>query len=202
MNKPLLTIITPYFDTYKYTLALAYVLLPQLNEEVEWIIVDDGCNEKDFDVLGVKVIHLEENSGNASIPRNIGIENARGEYITFIDSDDMVAPNYIEEVTKKIKESPFDYCYLSWRTKDNIHLIKEEPADWNTCVWNCIYNKKTIGETRFDPKRNLGEDKEFNRIVRKGKRENIDKVLYYYNWKRPKSISSRYSEGEIPFVKK
>lgn len=202
MNKTLLTIITPYFNTYKYTLALAYVLLPQLTEEVEWIIVDDGCNEKDFDVLGVKVIHLDKNSGNASIPRNIGIENAQGEYITFIDSDDMVAPYYIEEIIKKIKENPFDYCYISWRTKDDIHLIPEEPAEWNTCVWNCIYNKNTIGETRFDPKRNLGEDKEFNKIVRKGKRANINKVLYYYNWKRPNSISTRYRNGEIPFVKK
>ncbi len=196
-----LTIITPYYDTFDYTLALASNLIPQLNEEVEWIIVDDGCDEKRLDKLGVKIIHLRKNSGNASIPRNVGLDNAQGEYITFIDSDDLVSTNYIDKIMNKIENDPFDYCYISWRTKDHFHVIKEEPPEWNTCVWNCIYNRKIIGKNRFDPNRNLGEDTEFNKQVRKGKRANIEDIIYFYNWKRPNSISCRYMEGKIPFRK-
>ena len=172
-----LTIITPYYDTFDYTLALASNLIPQLNEEVEWIIVDDGCDEKRLDKLGVKIIHLRKNSGNASIPRNVGLDNAQGEYITFIDSDDLVSTNYIDKIMNKIENDPFDYCYISWRTKDHFHVIKEEPPEWNTCVWNCIYNRKIIGKNRFDPNRNLGEDTEFNKQVRKGKRANIEDII-------------------------
>ena len=46
-----LSIITPYYDTLEYTKRLAEVLEPQLNEDIEWIIVDDGCNEKELDKL-------------------------------------------------------------------------------------------------------------------------------------------------------
>ena len=54
-----LTIITPYYKTYEYTQELAKVLEPQLNDNIEWIIVDDGCNEKRLDSFKAKVIHLK-----------------------------------------------------------------------------------------------------------------------------------------------
>ena len=195
----ILTIITPYYKTLDYTKELARILKPQLTKEVEWIIIDDGCNEKELDSFDAKVIHLEENSGNAAVPRNIGLENARGKYIVFVDSDDLVSNDYIEKIINKIKETDFDYCYFSWKTQDQKVIINDEPPEWNTCVWNCVYKKELIGDTRFDSINNLGEDKVFNNIVKKGKRENIKDILYYYNWKRPGSISSCYREGKIPF---
>ena len=197
----LLTIITPYYKTLEYTKKLAKVLVPQLTDEVEWIIVDDGCNEKELDDLGATVYHLKNNSGNASIPRNTGINFSKGEYITFIDSDDMVSKDYIERIINKIRETNFDYCYLSWKTQDSEQIIKDVPPEWNTCVWNCVYKKSIIGNNRFDPKCNLGEDKKFNEEVRKGKKENIQEIIYYYNWKRPNSLSTCYREGKIPFTR-
>ena len=197
----LLTIITPYYNTLDYTLELSKKLIPQLTNEVEWIIIDDGCNEKELDNLGVKVIHLSENSGNASVPRNIGIDNAQGKYITFIDSDDMVSDDYIELILNKIKEKDFDYCFLSWKAHESEYVITDNPPEWNTCVWNCVYKKEIIGDTRFDPKCNLGEDTKFNKEVRKGIKENIVDIIYYYNWKRPNSLSSCYREGKIPFTR-
>ena len=198
----LLSIITPYYNTLEYTKKLAEALVPQLTDEVEWIIIDDGSNELELDKINAKVIHLDSNSGNASVPRNIGLDVARGDYIVFIDSDDLVFDNYIERIIDKIKNSLFDYCYFGWRTNNSSFPIYEEPLEWNTCVWNCIYKKEIIGNNRFDPKNNIGEDKYFNKLVRKGKRENIIDILYYYNWKRPNSISTLYREGKIPFVRK
>ena len=113
----ILSIITPYYDRLKEIKELAKVLEPQLNDRIEWIIVDDGCNESELDKLKAKVIHLEENSGGASVPRNSGLDNAEGEYITFIDSDDLVSSDYINKIINKINISrinkfyEFDYCY-------------------------------------------------------------------------------------------
>lgn len=197
----LLSIITPYYDCLEYTKKLADVLIPQLTNEVEWIIIDDGSNEEYLDTLGVKVIHLDTNSGNASIPRNKGLDIAKGEYIVFIDSDDLVSDKYIETILKKIKESCFDYCFISWKTSDYDYVIEDYPEEWNTCVWNCIYKKDLIGNNRFNPKDNLGEDKHFNELVRMGIKENIRDIIYYYNWKRPNSISTLYREGKIPFTR-
>lgn len=196
----ILSIITPYYNTLEYTKVLSAILKPQLNDKVEWIIVDDGCNEAELDNLCDNVIHLEKNSGNASVPRNVGLDAAKGKYIAFIDSDDRVSSIYIYLVLRKIEEEDFDYCYISWKTGDTKYVIEDEPPIWNTCVWNCIYKREAIGDVRFDPKRNLGEDTEFNNQVRKGKRANIKDIIYFYNWRRPDSLTTNYREGKIPFT--
>ncbi len=190
-----LSIITPYYQTLSYTKKLAEVLEPQLTDEVEWIIVDDGCFEFELEKMKARVIHIPYNSGNASRPRNIGLDCALGEYICFIDSDDLVAPNYVSRILEEI-EKGFDYCYYSWRYGETDIIIEDEPPEWNACVWNCVYHKDLIGSNRFDVNINIGEDLEFNKI-KKGKKRNIKDVLYYYNWDREGSLVSRYANGYI-----
>lgn len=188
-----LSIITPYYNTIYETLKLAAILQPQLTKEVEWIIIDDGCNCEGLDMLSAKVIHLEENSGGASIPRNVGLDIATGEYITFIDSDDLVSDDYIQTILDKIKEN-WDYCYISWKGKSNTVIIRDNPPTWNCCVWNCIYKKDLIGNERFKPELKMAEDYDFNNRVRKGKRANITKIIYYYNEDTPNSLTK---QGEL-----
>lgn len=178
----ILTIIIPYYRTYEYTEKLLNKLIPQLNDKVEVIVLDDGCNETRLDEYirdNLKVIHLDKNSGTASIPRNKGLDNARGKFIAFIDADDMVSDDYVEEILKKCEED-WDYFYIGWESKWGKYIIEEEPLYWNTSCWNCVYNRKLIGENRFEPIR-VGEDKEFVERVRKGTHSYIDKILYYYD---------------------
>lgn len=93
-----LSIITPYYNVLNYIKELASVLEPQLNDEVEWIIIDDGCHEKELDNINAIVIHLPYNNGCAGIPRNYGLDIAKGDYITFIDADDLVSHNFIKNI--------------------------------------------------------------------------------------------------------
>ena len=182
-----LSIITPYYDRLEEIKKLASVLEPQLTEEVEWIIVDDGCNEKMLDNLKAKVIHLEENSGGASIPRNKGLDIAQGKYIAFIDSDDLVKFDYVKKILDKTKEE-WNYCYISWKGQSNTIIIVDKPPKWNCCVWNCIYKRELIGNERFSPELRIAEDYDFNKRVRKGKRANIKDILYIYDMERPNSL--------------
>lgn len=185
-----LSVIIPYYNCLEYTKKLMAVLEPQLTDEVEVIIIDDGCNEKELDIFKAKIIHLPTNSGGASVPRNVGLDNATGEYIAFIDGDDFVAGDYIEKILEKINKEEFDYCYIGWESPHFKIIIEDEPPFWNMCVWNCIYKKSTIGNERFNPNIIIGEDYDFNIRVRKGKRANIKEILYYYN-DTPNSLMKR-----------
>ena len=189
-----LSIITPYYNVLGYTKELNKILETQLTDETEWIIIDDGCNEKELDKFKAKVIHLKDNSGGASVPRNIGLDIAKGKYIAFIDADDMISENYIEKILEKINTEDFDYCYIGWQSPNFSIIIDDEPPEWNMCVWNCIYKKEIVGNERFNSEIIIGEDYDFNVRVRKGKRTSIKEYLYYYN-DTPNSLMKRINKG-------
>ena len=174
-----LSVITPYYKTINEIQRLRRILEPQLNEKVEWLICDDGCNESELDNFKATVIHLDKNSGGASVPRNKCLDIAKGEYIVFIDADDLVSSNYISTIIEKTKEE-WDYCYFSFEMDNKAVLILDEPPEWNCCIWNCIYKHSLIGNERFNPNLILAEDYDFNKRVRHGKKANIVDMIYFY----------------------
>lgn len=189
-----LSIIIPYYNRPEQIKRLIQVLKPQLVDGVEVIIVDDHSPQDIQDIElppGMYSITLKENSGGASVPRNVGLDLAKGKYIAFIDSDDNVSPQYIKTILDKIKNSDFDYCYISWECSTHKVIIKNEPPSWNCCVWNCIYKKDLIGDIRFREDLIMAEDYYFNKEVRKGKRENIKEILYYYNQNSKDSLTKK-----------
>lgn len=193
-----LSIIIPYYKTYELTEQLFEVLLPQLTDETEVILVDDGTDDTRLDKYkrnNVHIIHSIKNSGGCATPRNIGLELSSGKFIAFIDSDDMVTSDYIEKIIDKINTSTFDYCYISWKyTNGKEVIIADERPDWNWCVWNTIYTRELIGSQRFNPNE-LYEDVDFNARVRTGKRENITDILYIYYGDRIDSLTDRIIKG-------
>ena len=183
-----LTIIIPYYNVLDHIKRLFTVLEPQLDDDVEVIIVDDGCNEKELDNLKARVIHLETNSGGAGKPRNVGIENAKGKYIAFIDADDMVTADYISEIKKKIVEDK-DIIYLSWVSNKHDVVVTDKPPMWNPTVWSKVYKRELIGDTRFEEVINYAEDKKFNDMIKPKTSSFVDKQVYVYNNDREGSLS-------------
>ena len=191
-NEILLSIIIPTYNRNEYIVKLLDKLQSQIQNNVEVIVVDDH-SDIPLKNSWFKYIYLDENSGGASIPRNKGLDIAKGKYIAFIDSDDLVSDDYIETILEKTKED-WDFCYISWQGKSNKIIIKDTAPAWNCCVWNSVYKKDLIGDKRFDPKLKMAEDYDFNRKVRNGKKANITKILYYYNEDTPKSLTK---QGEM-----
>ena len=182
-----LSIIIPYYKVLDHIKELMKVLEPQLDNEVEVIIVDDGCNEKELDKFKAKVIHLDTNSGGAGKPRNVGIENSTGKYIAFIDADDMITKDYISEIKKKVKEDK-DIIYLSWKSKKHNVVVKDKPPFWNPTVWSKVYKRELIGNLRFKEDINYAEDKKFNDKIKPKTSSNIEKQIYIYNDKAEGSL--------------
>ena len=187
-----LSVIIPYFNTLELTLKLLDVLLPQVTNEVEVILVDDGCYEDGLARDQIKVVQIS-NRG-VSKARNVGLEHAVGVFVTFIDSDDLVSDRYISTILEAIDTKDFDYCYFGWRSTRGDMEVIGDPPEWNTSVWNCIYKRPTA---RFDESKQIGEEIDFNRQTRVGRKEYIHKILYFYNNQREDSLTRRYCRGEI-----
>ena len=170
-----LSIIVPYFKTYDLTVRLLNGLIPQLTKDSEVIIVDDGCHEerlnKFMDINGkVTVIHLEENGG-VSKARNTGIKNASGKYVSFIDSDDMITMDYLENLLSVIDNRDEDVIIFNWLDTTN-NTISIKP--YNCAVWKAIYKKDII--PFFDETLRVREDYFFQKEL-----EKINPSVYYYN---------------------
>ena len=104
MSKIKVSVIVPIYKTEKYLSTCVESLLCQTLKEIEIILIDDGspdncpalCDNYALKDSRIKVIH-KTNSG-LSDARNIGIKEAAGEYIGFVDSDDWVKPEMFEKM--------------------------------------------------------------------------------------------------------
>lgn len=200
-----LSIIIPYYQTYDLTRKLLISLITQLPFEAEIILIDDGCNEERFDeylqflksndfdyTKNVKIIHQE--NGGVSKARNVGLELAKGDYIAFIDSDDMVMPNYIDTLLELIDTRKEDIIYFNWLDINNNNVITH-PI--NPAVWKAIYKKEIV--PKFDETLKAREDYFFNQELEKANHTKYyyDKVLYIYNSNRENSLSWKDKRGEL-----
>ena len=199
-----LSIIIPYYNTEKMTDELLKVLEPQMTEECEIILVDDGSDKEyvpwQADDM-VKIMRILTNSG-VSKARNVGLKKARGEYIAFIDSDDLVSDDYISMIFKAIETNP-DTVYLSWKSMDGrfgktIRTMNDEFSRANRCVWNRVFKKQYIKDLKFNENMKVAEDDDFlNRLPKDQSHTFVSKPIYFYRVGRKDGLSVRKANGEF-----
>ena len=101
-KNPLISVVVPIYKVERYLNACVDSIVNQTYSNLEIILVDDGspdrcpeiCDEYARRDNRIRVIHQE--NGGLSAARNAGIDIASGDFLTFIDSDDFVAKNYVE----------------------------------------------------------------------------------------------------------
>ena len=104
------SIIVPVYNVEKYLDECVKSILAQTYTDIEIVLVDDGskdtsgamCDEYKKQDERIVVVHKE--NGGLSSARNAGMENASGSYYIFVDSDDTISSNMVEEMVKKAKE--------------------------------------------------------------------------------------------------
>lgn len=181
-----LSIIIPYYQTYELTNKLLYSLTIQKTNEVEIILIDDGCGEARFDRFAndVKVVH--QKNGGVSNARNKGVEFAKGKYIAFCDADDMIMTDYVEQLLNLINIRDEDIITFNWLDINTNDVIRQPQ---NCAVWKSIYKKEIL--PRFDESLKCREDYFFQKELEKKEptKYYFDRVLYIYNSGREGSLS-------------
>ena len=103
-----LSIIIPVYNSEKYLVNCLNSILKQDEKIFEVIIIDDGSSDSSYEIMKKyecsydKVKILKKENGGVCSARNLGIEVAEGEYLAFVDSDDMLYPN---SLSKRIDEA-------------------------------------------------------------------------------------------------
>jgi glycosyltransferase involved in cell wall biosynthesis len=118
----LVSIITPSYNSAKYIAETIQSVQNQTYQNWEMIIVDDGSSDQTESVVlsiiqndnRIQFHKLNHNSGPA-VARNTGIEKASGDYMTFIDADDIWFPTFIENNIKTIQETGIPFVFSSYK---------------------------------------------------------------------------------------
>ena len=200
-----LSIIIPYYNGGQYTEELLERLEPQITSEVEIILVDDGSQIPfKTDHKWVKVIR-KKNGGCASA-RNRGLKVATGDYISFIDADDMVPVYFVEKLLKKA-EGGYDVIDFSWKSltsqgnQHNYILTSDNDRLPNPSVCTRAFKRAYIGDVRFNEKKDSTEDEDFSRrlgyILKDAdiKHGSIPDYMYFYRTSVTNSKVKRFKKG-------
>ena len=195
-----LSIIIPCYNSEPYINELLKGLHPQLTEETEVIIVDDGSDKPYQAPYGLKVIRKE--NGGVSSARNVGLSKAKGSYIAFVDSDDILSKDYVSKILEAIKSNP-DTVYLSWKSLDGrfgkiIKTDKDEFSNVNRCVWNRVFKKTYIKGMKFNEDMQYAEDDDFLKRLPVAKSHTfISEPVYFYRVGTKNGLSDRKAKGEF-----
>ena len=113
---PKVSLIVPVYNVEKYLERCVESILVQSYKNLEIVLVDDGSTDNSGQICDkyklkderIAVIHKE--NGGLSSARNAGIENSHGEYLGFVDSDDLIEPLMIEKMIKKMQNDGSQIC--------------------------------------------------------------------------------------------
>ena len=152
MMSDLVTVITPMYNSGKYIEETLNSVISQTYENWELFIIDDGSSDNCVELVSdfkknddrIKLIINEENQG-AAISRNIGIREANGRYIAFLDSDDLWVPTKLEEQINFMSKNQLALSYSSYEKIDefgnhikNINVVYTQTTYHNLLKSNYI----------------------------------------------------------------
>lgn len=228
------SIITPVYNVEECIERSIKSIINQTNKDFELLLIDDGSKDRSIEIaksllqdsnIKYKII-TQENSG-VSAARNRGIEEASGEYITFLDSDDYIDSRFIEFMYDKAATFKYDlvFCdYAQVDSKGDILVqsttrfleqdingreaaLKQLNCDITIGMGSALYKTSIVKKNNlfFDGNRKYAEDNVFtvkallkmNRIV------SVNKVLMYYvRWDSSvtKSVSLNHLDCYYSYV--
>ena len=178
---PLVSVIVPVYMVEQYVDRCITSIRNQSYKNLDIIVVNDGspdnslaiCNQHALSDKRITIIN-QENKG-LSAARNTGLQKARGEYVTFVDSDDWIAPNMIERMVHEIINSRAQICCCGHMKESRDQSIvcassycvlngKAAASEWlrnrniKMMAWAKLYGRALFNEERFFPEERWFED--------------------------------------------
>lgn len=204
MENPKISVIVPVYDAEKYLHRCVDSILAQTFKDFELLLIDDGSKDRSGEICDeyarkderVRVWHKE--NGGISATREFGLQQAKGIYIQFVDSDDWIAENMLQIMFEEAERKKYDIVNcsfteifqctnvthrFSYRNK-NEFLQDVVASNWGV-LWKLLINKKLIlgNDIHFPKNINNGEDYYFvvSCLLKAKNVGFIEECLYFYN---------------------
>lgn len=178
------SIIVPVYNGEKYIACCLQSLIRQTYKNIRVIIINDGSTDRSGQICdmfaqqheNIKVFHIV--NGGVSAARNMGIEQADSDYITFVDADDYLEAETISRLVTLIEDTDSDIagCHYHTFSDSSLEQMAEQEEQYtvevlsgeefiekgilssDTRCWSKLYSKQIIGDHRFDTSMSIGED--------------------------------------------
>ncbi|WP_097033173.1 glycosyltransferase family 2 protein [Clostridium tertium] len=117
----LISIIIPLYNASKYIEYCLKSIIEQTYKTIEIIVVDDGSTDNSIDItkeflkFDARIKIIQKKNSGVSDSRNLGIDNAQGEWICFVDSDDYIEEDYVEKLYNYAVNNDVDIVYSGIR---------------------------------------------------------------------------------------
>lgn len=221
---PLVSVIVPIYNVERYVEKCVDSILAQTYSNLEILLVNDGSTDGSRQKITQyeresRCRILDKPNGGLSSARNAGLDNATGEYVYFVDSDDYIVPDAVESLVQKMQETKADFCCyrivfysddhtkISGKNFTNDILIGQEAImedaflnkDIKTTAWSKFFSAEFLkcNSLRFKDGI-INEDSLFTVLcaIYAHKVAFLDKPLYYA-YQRPDSISRKIKRENI-----
>lgn len=227
--EPLISIIVPVYNLEKYIEKTILNILGQSYRNIEIIAVDDGSTDGSAELLDalaatdprIRVFHKE--NGGVSSARLFGIEQAKGEYIGFVDGDDLIDGDMYERLLKNALEYDADISHCGYRqikpdttkyfynsgkklicntTEGIVELLKGtlvEPGLWNKLFKKELFSTLIAGVSIFDSSIKNNEDLLMNYILFKNAEKSVfeDFCPYQYIIRENSAAHGKLNEHKL-----
>lgn len=190
-NQPLVSIIIPIYNTEKYLSSCLDSILNQSYQDLDIILIDDGSTDNSGKIADnytkkdprCRIFH-QKNSGQ-SAARNLGLTKAKGEFISFIDADDKIKPDFIKNLLTPLLDSDaslsvcgMHYKRLRANSAEDVYIKYLRPRHKSESLKayilyllaidgrmyssvNKLYRAEIAIKLHFDTKLNFAEDTKF-----------------------------------------
>lgn len=202
--KPRLSVIIPTYNRKQKTLEAIQSVIAQNFPDIEIIVVDDGSTDGTADFLRLQnlpITIISKQNGGVSSARNVGTDWANGEYIAFLDSDDLWLPGkvqaqleYFDEHSNAKVVYTDQYIQIDGQNLEQTRFERQTPknklslpafVDLTPIHISTVLVKREVFTTigNFDESLQVHEDSEFfNRVSERYNLDFIEKVLGVYRW--------------------
>ncbi|AWC30696.1 glycosyltransferase family 2 protein [Bacillus cytotoxicus] len=221
-QKQLVSVVIPLYNAEKYIEETMQSILNQTYQNIEIIVVDDGSKDQSPTIVKElqrkhpeKVRYIHQKNQGVSVARNTGIEHANGEYVAFLDSDDLWHPSKIEKQVQSMHLNNMDACYCGYmnfyeETGEKVeHVTNFIKGDMTkaflthqvvaqTSTW--IFKRSIVmnHDIRFTPGCSWGEDLEFLfKLMSVTNVCYVAEYLTYYRILSEGNLSSKYKDYEL-----